>query len=115
MYALGLAYVGTDSNGAVARLLHFAVSDVDDSVRRAAALSLGFLLLRCPAQCPRIVALLAESYSPHLRYGAAMAVGIACAGTGALLLRGLRWVERRVCVPGGVLTPSHLISTSTQA
>jgi hypothetical protein len=33
-------------------------------------------------QCPRVVALLAESYNPHMRYGAAMAVGIACAGTG---------------------------------
>ena len=35
-----------------------------------------------PPQCPRIVALLAESFNPHVRYGAAMAVGIACAGSG---------------------------------
>lgn len=33
-------------------------------------------------QCPRIVSLLAESFNPHVRYGAAMAVGIACAGSG---------------------------------
>jgi hypothetical protein len=28
------------------------------------------------------VQLLSESYNPHVRYGAAMALGIACAGTG---------------------------------
>jgi 26S proteasome regulatory subunit N2 len=33
-------------------------------------------------QCPRIVSLLAESFNPHVRYGAALAVGIACAGSG---------------------------------
>jgi HEAT repeat protein len=29
-----------------------------------------------------VVALLSESYNPHMRYGAAMAVGVACSGTG---------------------------------
>ena len=82
MFALGMAYRGTDSNAAVKQLLHHAVSDVDDDVRRAAVLSLGFVLLGVPEQCPAIVRLLAESYNPHLRYGAAMAVGVACAGTG---------------------------------
>merc|ERR1711915_1097397 len=32
--------------------------------------------------CPGVVQLLSESYNPHVRYGAAMALGIACAGTG---------------------------------
>jgi 26S proteasome regulatory subunit N2 len=44
-----------------------------------------FLILifhRTPEQCPSVVSLLAESYNPHVRYGAAMALGIACAGTG---------------------------------
>lgn len=32
-------------------------------------------------QTPRIVSLLSESYNAHVRYGAAMAVGISCAGS----------------------------------
>ncbi len=32
--------------------------------------------------CVGVVQLLSESYNPHVRYGAAMALGIACAGTG---------------------------------
>jgi 26S proteasome regulatory subunit N2 len=41
-----------------------------------------FYFCRTPEQCPSVVSLLAESYNPHVRYGAAMALGIACAGTG---------------------------------
>ncbi|KAJ8976649.1 hypothetical protein NQ317_009112 [Molorchus minor] len=41
-----------------------------------------FIVSRTPEQCPSVVSLLAESYNPHVRYGAAMALGIACAGTG---------------------------------
>lgn len=41
-----------------------------------------FCICRTPEQCPSVVSLLAESYNPHVRYGAAMALGIACAGTG---------------------------------
>lgn len=58
---------GTDNNAAIQKLLHFAVSDVSDDVRRAAVLCLGFVLMNVPQQCPRIVALLAESYNPHVR------------------------------------------------
>jgi 26S proteasome regulatory subunit N2 len=82
-FAAGLAYRGTGNNGAIRRLLHSAVSDVSDDVRRAAVLNLGFVLAAVPEQCPRVVALLAESYNPHVRYGAAMAVGIACAASGS--------------------------------
>ncbi len=35
------------------RLLHVAVSDVNDDVRRAAVMSLGFLLLKTPEQVGR--------------------------------------------------------------
>ncbi|CAB4065573.1 PSMD1 [Lepeophtheirus salmonis] len=63
MYTIAMAYCGTGSNKAIRRLLHVAVSDVNDDVRRAAVM---------------------ESYNPHVRYGAAaMALGIACAGTGS--------------------------------
>lgn len=57
------------------------VSDVSDDVRRAAVTCLGFLLFKQPEQCPKVVSLLAESYNPHVRYGACLALGISCAGT----------------------------------
>ena len=82
MFAVGLAYSGTANNNAVKKLLHYAVSDVSDDVRRAAVMSLGFVLFRRPEQVPRLVSLLSESYNPHVRYGAAIAIGVACAGTG---------------------------------
>jgi hypothetical protein len=49
MYTIALAYCGTASNKAIRRLLHVAVSDVSDDVRRAAVTALGFVLLRCAA------------------------------------------------------------------
>jgi 26S proteasome regulatory subunit N2 len=67
MYVAGLAYCGTSNNAAIQRLLHFAVSDVSNDVRRAAVLNLGFVLAATPEQCPKIVSLLAESYNPHVR------------------------------------------------
>ncbi|KAJ9259997.1 putative 26S proteasome regulatory subunit Rpn2 [Paecilomyces variotii] len=80
--AIALAYCGSGSNKAVRKLLHVAVSDVNDDVRRAAVMSLGFILFRKHQSVPRMVELLSESYNPHVRYGAAMALGISCAGTG---------------------------------
>jgi len=82
MYTIATAYSGTGNNSAIRRLLHSAVSDVSDDVRRAAVTCLGFVLTTTPEQCPRVVSLLAESYNPHVRYGSTLAVGIACAGTG---------------------------------
>jgi 26S proteasome regulatory subunit N2 len=82
MYAIGSAYAGTSNNEAIHRLLHNAVSDVNEDVKRAALTNLGFVLLRNPEKVPETVRHLAESYNPHLRYGAAMAVGIGCAGSG---------------------------------
>merc|ERR1712051_771813 len=82
MYTIAMAYCGTGNNKAIKKLLHVAVSDVNDDVRRAAVTGLGFLLFKQPDHCPGVVQLLSESYNPHVRYGAAMALGMACAGTG---------------------------------
>lgn len=81
MYAIGMAYAGTSNNGAIRELLHVAVSDVSNDVRRAAVTNLGFVMLNRPERVPQLVSLLSESYNPHVRYGACVAVGIACAGS----------------------------------
>lgn len=80
MYVVGFAYAGTANNSAIRRLLRVAVSDVNNDVRRAAVTSLGFVLLNSPERLPALIELLSESYNPHVRYGAAMAMGIACSG-----------------------------------
>ena len=41
----------------------------------------GFVLFRQPKECPRLLALLSESYNSHVRYGVTLAIGISCAGT----------------------------------
>lgn len=78
-----MAYAGTADNGAVKKLLHIAVSDTSDDVRRAAVTCLAFLLFKNPGQVPRLVQLLSESYNPHVRCGATLALGLSCAGTGS--------------------------------
>lgn len=82
MFAIGLAYCGTCDNSATQRLLHFAVSDVSNDVRRAAVLCIGFVMAGNPGLCVRAVSLLSESYNPHVRYGTCLAVGISGAGSG---------------------------------
>ena len=89
MFVIALAYVGTGDNYATKLLLHYAVSDVNDDVRRAAVTGLGFVLFRNYTQVPRVVQLLAESYNPHVRHGATLALGISCAGTGLEVSRTL--------------------------
>ena len=80
IYTMATAYVGTANGKIVKKLLHIAVSDVDYDVRKAAVTSIGFILYKMPEMVPKTVALLAESYNPYVRQGAAMAIGIACAG-----------------------------------
>jgi len=82
VYTISMAYCGTGSETAITKLLHISNSDVSDDVRSAAVTSLGFLLFRTPELCLQIISKLTKSYNPYIRYGAAMALGIACAGTG---------------------------------
>ncbi|SCU82457.1 LANO_0B06304g1_1 [Lachancea nothofagi CBS 11611] len=81
-YTIALAYAGTGNNKAVKKLLHVAVSDSNDDVRRAAVIALGFVLIRDYTTVPRLVELLAESHNAHVRCGTAFALGISCVGRG---------------------------------
>merc|ERR1712244_130210 len=60
-------------------------SDVSNDVRRAAVTNIGFVLCNKPESVPKVVQLLANSYNAHVRYGAAAALGIACAGSGNIM------------------------------
>ncbi|CDR94992.1 rpn2_yeast 26S proteasome regulatory subunit rpn2, putative [Babesia bigemina] len=79
MFTYAMAYCGTGSSKALKELLYAAVSDVSDDVRRAAVIALGFVLCNTPEEVPKVLKLLVASYNPHVRYGAAIALGISCA------------------------------------
>jgi 26S proteasome regulatory subunit N2 len=83
MFTIGCAYAGTASSSAIKRLLKFSVSDTSDDVKRAALMCVGFVCLREPKMLPNMIKSFAISYNPHVKYGAAMALGIGCAGTGS--------------------------------
>jgi len=80
-----MAYCGSGNTAMLQKLIKFSVSDVSDDVRRAALINIGFLEIRTPDilfENLKVLELLSESYNSHVRYGAAMAIGIACAGSG---------------------------------
>lgn len=82
MFTISMAYCGTGSETAIKKLLHAANFDPNDDVRCTAVTSLGFLLFRTPDDCLKTIGTLTKNCNPHVRYGAAIALGIACAGTG---------------------------------
>lgn len=111
-YAIAMAYACTANNRALRVLLDMAVSDVSDDVRRAATTAIGFVFANQPEQVPEVLRLLAKSYNPFVRYGAAVAIGIACAGTAnkkaAKLLEALRkdnieYVRQSANISSGIL------------
>lgn len=46
MATIAMAYCGTNSNAAIEKLLHAAVSDTNDDVRRWALTALGFVMFK---------------------------------------------------------------------
>ena len=83
VWGIALSYVGTGSRDALDILLKISVTDTSDDVRRAAVTGLGFILSGSE-ELPEVLRLLLISYNPHIRYGAAMALGIAFAASGSL-------------------------------
>ena len=55
MFAIGLAYAGTSNTQAIEKLLNFAVRDVNDDVKRAALMNLGFVMFNQPEKVPELV------------------------------------------------------------
>ena len=68
---------------AISRLLNAIGSDQSVEVRRSATIALGFGLIGSPSRLLALTdRLLANSFSPHVRYGICIALGIALANTG---------------------------------
>ena len=87
MYCIGMAYAGSGNTTMLKKLIKVSVSDVSDDVRRAALINIGFLQIRDPDilfEKLKVISLLSESYNTHVRFGATMAIGISCAGSGKL-------------------------------
>ncbi|GKC92244.1 26S proteasome non-ATPase regulatory subunit 1 homolog A [Tanacetum coccineum] len=64
------------------RYWYCVASYVKDDVKRSVVLAIRFVMCSEPVQTLQILSLLSTSYNPHMRYGAAMAVCISCAGDG---------------------------------
>jgi 26S proteasome regulatory subunit N2 len=90
-FTIGTAYAGTANTKAIERLLEIAVRDVNDEVRRNAVTMIGFVAFKDPQLCVELTRILADSYNPHIRYGVALALGVAAAGSGLPEAVNLLW------------------------
>ena len=115
-YALGMAYSGNNNNHAIQLLLHVAVSDVNDNVRRASVISLGFIMFNNPQQLLQMIGLLMNSWHPHVRYASTLALGMVFSGTGdseaisqlePLLKDSVDFVRQGALISMGMLLMQH--------
>ncbi|XP_061385328.1 uncharacterized protein LOC133320747 [Danaus plexippus] len=83
MFAIGLAYCGTNNTNAVKRLLHFSVLDVCMDVRRAAVIALGFIVCD-PVKAVNMLLPLAQDSVDFVRQAGSLAfrptavIGLTC-------------------------------------
>ena len=81
VYTIAMAYLGTANQNAVSKLLQVTMTERNEDVKRAAVSCIGFVLNKRLDDLCRTLLLLIDSYNPHVRYGCAMALGIAGVGS----------------------------------
>ncbi|CAF3829575.1 unnamed protein product [Rotaria magnacalcarata] len=106
----------TNANKTQARIESSKKKQVVDHWKEA----LVIIVVRTPEQFPSVVTLLAESYNPHVRCGAAMALGLACAGTGnreaiavlePMLNDAVNYVRQGVLIASALICIQHTEAT----
>ncbi|KAL0232686.1 hypothetical protein GEMRC1_011433 [Eukaryota sp. GEM-RC1] len=81
VYSIGLAFAGSGNPGALKKLLSIASTDTSDDVKRSSVIMIGLVMASSPTDVVKLVSVSSRSHNPHLRYGAALALAVSCAGT----------------------------------
>lgn len=80
--SLAAGYSGCYDNEVVKTLLNVISTDTENSVRRNATISLGFVMANRKEYLLEALSPLHQSFNPHVRYGSAIAAGIGLYGSG---------------------------------